>query len=290
MRPWADIESAADVAKIRVPLWENNRLLCIAIERYENLCSFIRHNIPGDKVEAYIDKIDFNFENWGIVSEGKKVVLQAVLGFLDIGPYLSGHTDYFMKLSYDSDYAEAMVDKCYEIGDSYFEFRKKFSRAPSGFEKGISMGADYTCILSPDMFDKYCLKHDTMQVEKFGNIPSNFHSCGASSHLYKNLANYVNKDKIVLMQTRGVVDKTNILRESLPDTFLDITILQPQFDFAYAKQDEIQNLVEDYAKAAGYKNLGLKVAIHQNSDNLLKNMEVFCKTVDEINTNYNQCT
>ncbi len=272
--PWADMKTASDVSKIKMPKWEDVSLIRQMQEKYDELKS--KSKYQKDLTSSWTAM------NWKNPNTGMTYHFTNIMSFIDLGGFLCGDTEFLMILASDRDLAKSLMEKCFELAVSYSEYMMKIFGAKP-VQGTASLGGDFSCMLSPDMYQDYAMAFDQMKMDKYGNLPCNLHSCGASAHLYEIWGTYPNLDNIVLMQTRGIEGKLSKLRESLPDTFLQITIHQPQFDFENESEENIRRLVWQYAKEAGFRDLELNVIVAKTGIQVDKNIRAFCKTVAEIN-------
>ena len=274
-KPWSNIKTADDAANIKVPVWDETGIIRRVKEKFEAV---------KEHAESGSAKFDpsFNMYRWTNPDSGRAYKFTAFVSFIDLGPAMFGAEEFFSMLALEPKLCDVLLEKSFEISTSYSEYMlKTFGGSLDGI---CSFGGDYACMLSPQLYRRYAAKFDMMLAQRYGSMPYNLHSCGPSAHLYSVWGEYAVKDDIVLMQTRGIEGGLERLREALPDTYLQITIHQPQFDFEEEKPRSIRKLVESYAEQAGYHDLELTVIVSKNTDKADYNIRVFFETIDEINS------
>ncbi|MBN2455866.1 MAG: hypothetical protein JXB29_04915 [Sedimentisphaerales bacterium] len=274
--PWKGFNDVSSVLKVEVPDWENVGLVQEMLAKWEQ----VREKTDDSIYDNAIEWLDFDWQN---PYTGRKYRFSDDASFIDLGLFLCGSTEFFTILAAGPQLAQAMLEKCFELSTSYSSFlRGVFNRQKvTAFS---SLGGDNSCNLSGQMYRQYAMAYDAMRVKRYGNLPCNLHSCGPSSHLYEVWSTYPNRDNIVLMQTRGIPGQLHKLKKALPNTFLQITIHQPQFDFENESPENIQKIVEHYAKEAGYQNLELVVVVNQATEKVDRNIRSFYEVIGQINS------
>ena len=259
-----------------MPNWDNNPLVNETFERYER-----------DKSSTYYKESRIN-RPWTTAryNDPRTGIVYDSVGYMcvvDLAPFLIGDTEFFSIMTVDDDFTFALLDTCYEIASSYTAYNAKHFGIDTSDMGWESLGGDYSCVMSPALYEKYIKPYDMrrMQENKLGFI--NLHSCGASKHLYDVWGKYPNKDSILLMQTRGIEGRLAHLRQCLPHTLIQLTLHQPQCDFENTTAEEIDRVVRGYAEEANGENLELVFIVVQNSESTDRNIETACAAIDDIN-------
>lgn len=276
---WGAIEDPKEISKIEIPDWDNNPLVNETLERFEKEKSSQcyrtgRVQYPWTLLEFTDQRDQADYRLLGYMS------------IVDLAPFLYGDTEFFSILISEEDLAFAITDKCYEIATSYAEYMQSHLGLEGKANGWGSIGGDYSTVMSPVLYEKYCKPNDIKRMEhceKLGMSAINLHSCGKSNHLYDVWAKYPDKGKIKVMQTRGIEGKLKHLRECLPHTWIQWTLHQPQCDFENISQAEVEKVIRNYAAEAGYENLEFTAIVAQPGENTDKNIETFYKTIEDIN-------
>jgi hypothetical protein len=267
--PWGWVQSPADVARIRTPDWESIGLVQQMAAKWEEVKAKV-----GEEAARKLS-MPWTCLRYG---GGNMAVFPT---FVDMGPFLLGDSDFFMILASDPDLARALMDKCFEISVSWGEFTSALYGTP--IEGLCGFGGDNSCVLSPEMYERYGMGFDLMLYERYGDLPCNLHSCGPSAHLYDVWRKYPNREHIVLMQTRGIPGELRRLKEALPHTFLQITLHPPQFDFESETPESIRAMVWQLAEEAGFSGMSLHAIIARSGEQVDANIRAFYKAIDEVN-------
>ncbi|OQA02431.1 MAG: methylcobalamin:coenzyme M methyltransferase [Planctomycetes bacterium ADurb.Bin401] len=269
--PWPNLRTIQDVKKIKMPDWTKVYMVQEMLAKFEEMKKQTKYIIPKTP--------SLPWNKFGFTSpSGKNYEFAHFMSFLDLGCFMCGEAEFFTILGGEEEIASALMDKCFELSTSYSEFMLKAYGQPS--VTGISsFGGDNSCMLSPEMYKKYAIAYDRKIIEKYGDLPANLHSCGASAHLYEVWNEYPNLKNIVLMQTRGIPNELNRLRKALPYTFLEITLHQPQFDFENETPENIENIIEHYIEQADGRDIALVVVINRAGKQVDKNIEIFYKAM-----------
>jgi len=271
---WEWVKTVADVEKIQLPDWENNRLIQEMQLKHQEMQSKTRYQFDSEQVS--FNELPFKNPN-----TGRTFRFCMFMTFIDLGGYLLGSTRFMELLALDHELARALMKKCFQISASFSDFmRSTFDQHQTGF---ASLGGDNACMLSPEMYREYAIAFDSMVIEKCGNLPCNLHSCGPSPHLYEIWTEYDNIDNIVLMQTRAVPGETKRLRQALPDTYLMITMMAPQIDFENEQPSHINDLVWQFAHDAGYRDLQISAFISRPGDKTDRNVRAFYNAIEAVN-------
>jgi|GEM_PF-1992815 len=276
---WGAIEDPKEIAKIKVPNWDNNPLVNETIERFEK-----------EKNSKYFKdgKVSFpwTFTTFTDPRDGIGYNLLSYMTVVDLAPFLYGDTEFFSILIAEENLAYAITDKCYEISTSYAEYMQKHFGLEGKATGWGSIGGDYSCVMSPALYEKYCKPYDLKRMEhckKMGMNAINLHSCGKSLHLYDVWAKYPDKENIKVMQTRGVEGQLKHLRECLPHTWIQWTLHQPQCDFENISQAEVEKVIRNYAAEADFENIEFTAIVVQPGENTDKNIAAFFKTIEKLN-------
>jgi len=273
-----DIGSVSDIVKIKIPNWDDSPLVNETFERFEQ-----------DKSSRYYKegKVDspWTYETFFDPRTGAEYKMIGFMCVVDLAPFLYGDTEFFTAMIEDEDFTFALLDKCYEISTDYTSYMAKRFGINTSDMGWSTMGGDYSCVLSPELYEKYIKPYDLQRMGENNLNCINLHSCGASSHLYGVWGKYPHRESILVMQTRGIEGKLAHLRECLPYTLIQLTMHQPQCDFENIPAQAVEKMIRAYAEEAGYDNLEVNAIVVQKGSNTDRNIEAFCKTVDEINEN-----
>ena len=212
--------------------------------------------------------------------------------FVDLGIFLIGTTRFLEIVGGDREMADALMDKCFELSTNYTEFI--LSLKNESFDALCGFGGDVTCMLSPRLFERYGLAWDARlfdYVQKTHHtpdgIPCNYHSCGPSLHLYERWGRHPHQRNITTIQTRLLPGTVKRLRQSLPETYLEMTIHPQHFDLAENTPERIAEVLWETARDAGLRDLHftLIAAAHEPAhlDRLETSYRVCLDTLTEIN-------
>ena len=228
------VKSPADVARIPVPDWERTKQaeeMRASLERWKEA---FPHSPP-------IDVASFRLQ----VPGGRRLRFKGCSSFIDLGIYLFGMVGFLEILAGDPDLAGALMEKCFALSTSYGEFWQSLDEAE--FEGLIGFAGDVASLLSPPLYWRYSVAWDTTIFRHFKafcaageDTPCNLHSCGPSAHLYEKWGQHPLRDNIKTMQTRLMPGHVRALRQSLPDTFLQLTFHPQHYDFARHTPQEIR--------------------------------------------------
>jgi hypothetical protein len=207
--------------------------------------------------------------------------------FVDLGGFLMDSSEFMTVLASDPEMAQALLRKCFALSVSLADFLRQVYDRPAAGEWG-SLGGDNSCLLSPAMYRQYAMSFDAMVRQRCGNVPRNLHSCGASRHLYEAWAEYPEREQIVLMQTRALPGKMKSLRSSLPHTYIQLTLHQPQVDFEHETPERIQEIVWQCAEDLDFRDMSLTVLISSVDDACKANLSAFYAAIDEVNAQAEQ--
>lgn len=277
------VKSVSDVRRIKIPNWSNlpqTEKMFKSRERWKIA-------FPGATTDC---------QNVGTGWEGfpsfEKLSFVAFPAFLDIGIFLLGGNRFCTILISEHELAQALMDKCFELSTSCTEFLMSHEDAKMEFLVGF--GADACCLLSPTMYEKYGIRWDTRLLnyvkKKFStgdDLMCNLHSCGPSAHLYDMWGQHPCRKNIKIMQTRLIPGKVRELRRNLPNTYLELTIQVPHFDFVSAEPEEVKTLVNESVRDCAFRDVyfnvpGVPVYRIEYLDRVRRNREMFYKTLDEL--------
>jgi len=211
--------------------------------------------------------------------------------FVDLGVYLVGMERFLGILAGEPDLADALMDTFFELSTGYTEFL--LSLKPEPIDGLCGFGGDTTCMLSPGLYDRYGAAWDQRLFQYVrrthgtpDDLPCNIHSCGPSAHLYRLWGGHPRRDNITTLQTRLVPGTVRELRESLPDTYLELTIRTPHFDAARAEPDALRDLLTESARDAEYHDVHLVtvLSVHRPEDlvRAKRNISACRKAMEEI--------
>ena len=115
---WGAIENPGEIARIKVPDWDNNPLVNETLERYEK-----------EKGSRYYktDKVNFPWTLMTFCDPRDSLEYRQLcyMSAVDLAPFLYGDTEFFSILIAEEDLAFAITDKCYEIATSYAEYMQR---------------------------------------------------------------------------------------------------------------------------------------------------------------------
>jgi len=273
--PWKGIQDVSDVEMIPVPDWRSHPLIQEDMrklaEARERLGEKAFRTMPIGPVEFV----------WTHPRTGRSYRLSHFPNFLNMGLALMGSTAFFTALGADHALAGALMQKCFEISASYNDFLTVACDRPR--EGWCSMGGDPACLVSADMYREYSMGFDALVRAKCGNVPRNLHSCGPSRHLYGVWAEYPELEQIVLMQTRAIPGAMAPLRRSLPHTYIQLTIHQPQVDFERESPARVKDLVWEFAEALGFRDMSITVLFSWVDERVRANLAALFEAAREVN-------
>jgi hypothetical protein len=271
---WSWVKTIADVEKIKIPNWEDVSLIQKMLQQHKDLQKKTKYQF--DKTQT-----SFNEFPWKNPHTGEEYRFCNFIAFIDLIGYLMGSVRSMELLALDGGLSRALMEKCFEISKSFSDFmREIFKQELKGF---ASLGGDSSCMFSPDMYRDYAMAYDEKVIRECRQVPCNLHSCGPSPHLYEVWAEYKNRDRIVLMQTRAIPGQTKRLRQALPDTYLMLTMHAPQIDFENEYAGRIKELVWQFAEAAGGRDLQISAFINKSNARTDQNVRAFYKAIEAVN-------
>jgi hypothetical protein len=273
--PWAGLDTVAAVERLPVPDWEQNPLVQENRRKWEETKALI-----GPESAAQMP-LNWTELEWTHPRTGQSYRMSCFPSFLDLGGFLMGSTEFLSVLAADPELAEALLRKCFELSASYSDCMCEIYGRPR--TSWCSLGGDNSCLVSADMYRAYAMAFDKLVRRKCGNVPRNLHSCGASKHLYEVWREYPEREQIVLMQTRAIPGAINPLRASLPGTYIQLTIHQPQVDFERETPDRIKTLVWELAEALDFRDISLTVLFSKVDAQCKANLAAFFEAGREVN-------
>jgi hypothetical protein len=273
--PWAGLDSVAAVERLPIPDWEQNPLVRENQRKWAEIQALV-----GPEQAAQMPL------NWTELQSvhprtGQRYRMSVFPGFLDLGGFLMGSTEFLTVLAAEPELAGALLRKCFELSASYSDCMCRLYNRPR--TAWCSLGGDNSCLVSADMYRTHAMGFDRLVREKCGNLPRNLHSCGASRHLYPVWREYPEREQIVVMQTRAIPGAMKPLRESLPHTFIELTIHQPQIDFERERPERIKALVWEFAEALEFRDMSLTVLFSKDDAHCKTNLAAFFEAGREVN-------
>jgi len=272
---WEGI-SAKELESLPMPDWSKNQLVQESIQKWNEVRSRV-----GDEQAQHLP-LPWTELEWTHPATGQSYYFSVFPTFLDLGSFLMGSSDFLIALASDPELADVLLRKCFEISASYSDFMCDLYNRPR--TAWGSMGGDNSCLVSTDMYRQYAMAFDRLVTEKCGNLPCNLHSCGDSRHLYEVFGEYPEKEGIVLMQTRAVPNLMKQLRKSLPHTYIQLTIHQPQIDFERESPSHIKELVWQFAEDCEFRDMSIDVIFSKVDDQCKANIIAFREVINEINS------
>jgi len=272
---WSGITNVAEVDRLSIPNWAENPLVKENIEKWEEVKRVVgaqrAYQMPLDQTELF----------WEHPLTQARFRFCVYATFIDLGSFLMNNTEFMTILGGDPELAHALLRKCFQLSTSLTEFlRHVYDRPMVGWG---SLGGDNSCLLSPSLYVEYGMGFDTLMREAGGNLPRNLHSCGASRHLYGVWADYTEHDQIVLMQTRAIPGAMEALRQSLPQTYIQLTLHQPQVDFEHETPERIREIVWQCAEDLGFRDMSITVLFSTVNEQSKANLAAFFSAIEEVN-------
>ena len=274
-RPWKHISSVAEVETISLPNWNENILV------RENQTKWKAYQTKVGKEKARAANLNWTESSWWDPRHRRTYRFSSLASFLDLGAFLMGETVFLAILAADPELALALLRKIFAISADLMNFMCQLYERPC--TSWGSLGGDNSCLIGPDLYRDYVMAYDALARQRLGNLPRNLHSCGASRHLYEVWAEYREKEEIVLMQTRAIPGGIKQVRESLPHTYVQLTIHQPQVDFERASPDEVRHLVWELSEALDFRDLSLTVIVTEMTPQCKANILAFHEAIAAVN-------
>lgn len=272
---WAGLSTMADIERIAIPDWEENPLVRQAARKWDEVQALL-----GDGAAKAIPS-GWTHVPWRHPVSGLAYDFVIPPAFIDLGSFLMGCDDFFALLGTEPELADALLRRCFDISMSLKDYLVRlYRRSYTGWG---CLGGDNACMLSPAMYRRYAQGFDALARAHYGNIPRVLHSCGASKHLYAVWAEYPERERIVLMQTRAIPGEMRALRAALPHTFLQLTIHQPQTDFERETPDTIRALVWEYADALEYRDMDITVILSRVDGRVRENLSALHDAMAGVN-------
>ena len=276
------VKSVSDVSRIPVPKWQDDPVVGRMMEARQRWAEAFPDSPPGHWAGGYLD-----------LPGRQPARIADYASFLDMGVTgLFDDTEFITLLAADPQLAEALMDKCFELSTSYSEFLQSLE---GGTFDGLSaFGGDCTCLLSPPLYERYCVAWDLRLLDRFRKLYNTgddtaciLHSCGPSAHLYAQWGSHPLKDNIVTVETRMLPEHVKELRSNLPDAFLDLTLHPQHFDFTSVGPEQVRSMLRQAAEDAGHENLRFLVLAYplkpEHLERLEANLRALYEELDEIN-------
>lgn len=251
--PLSKVESADQIAAIPIPDWEylpQVQRMLKSRRRWQKV-------FPFDPLE---------FDNLGRQFIMKEKILDFIAypAYIDMGIFLIGTTRFFTEIGLQSDIADALMHKCFELSTSFVDFLNTIDNRK--LELLVGFAGDATCMLSPTLYKKYSADWD-YRLFRFAerehgasrDLPCNLHSCGPSDHLYESWGKHHYLENIITMQTRLIPGTVHKLRKNMPYTDLQLTIHPQHFDISKAEPEEVERVLKETIEGAEGRDLALKV-------------------------------
>lgn len=273
--PWGHIATLRDVEQVPLPTWEDNPLIEESATKWQEYVARVGPEAAGAVSLSWTHGLRRN------PSTGRQFYSTSLPSFLDLGGFLMDHTEFMICLAAEPELAHALLEKISAVALSYTEkMGEIYDRPIQGWG---SLGGDNSCLVAAEMYRDYAMRYDRLARERFGNLPRNLHSCGASGHLYEVWGEYPEREQIWTMQTRALPTGMKPLRQALPDTYLEITIHPPEFEFERETPDHVRELAWQLAEDAGFRGARFNALVSRLDDQCRSNAAVFFETVRDIN-------
>ncbi|MBT3272753.1 MAG: hypothetical protein HN368_06340 [Spirochaetales bacterium] len=273
--------SPAEVSAIPIPDWKNLPQVHEMFQSRERWVKAFPDDIPPFSNVSQLD-----------VHAGEKKWFLGFPSFVDLGIFLLGTSDFLAELGMESELAEALLDKSFELSTSYLEFMH--SVYPIQMELLLGFAGDTACLLSPSLYKKYSVRWDAMLFEyvqnRYGcaeNFPCNLHSCGPSVHLYDAWGEHPHNDNIVVLQTRLVPGTVGSLRKTMKKSVLQLTFHPQHYDVVNAASDDFKHVLINSADSAERRDVHFSVIAVANRPEevpmLQTNINVMLLALEELN-------
>ena len=282
------VKTVSDVARIPTPLWNREPTFWQMMDSRQRWQKAFPDNPPGSLGGGV----------WSQPAGRKPVRFLPFMSFIDMGPHLLGADEFMMILAGDPPLADALMDKCFELSTSYGEFLQSLQ---GGTVCGlVGFGGDYTCMLSPDLYEKYSARWDQRLFSYFrefygvsGETPCNLHSCGPSPHLYSAWGRHPLRASITTLQTRLLPPHVESLRQHLPGTLLQLTFHPGHYDLARVRPDDVRSVFRQTLEDAGRRDVHFTVfAFANNPEDIVPletNLRVIYEEMKQINSVAGRC-
>jgi hypothetical protein len=272
---WSGITTLRDVEELPIPEWAENPLVI------ENMRQWAEVQRVVGPPKARQMPLNWTESVWQHPVTGRQYRFWAYPTFVDLGGFLMESSRFMTCLAGEPELAYALLHKCFTLSASLTDFMRRVYGRPMA-EWG-SLGGDNSCLLSPAMYRQYAMTFDAMVRRVCGNVPRNLHSCGASGHLYEVWEEYPEREQIVLMQTRALPGKMKPLRQSLPETYIQLTLHQPQVDFERETPERIREIVWQCAEDLDFRDMSITVLFSTVNGGCKDNLAAFYQAIDEVN-------
>lgn len=272
---WSGLSTLEEVERLPLPNWDENPLIRENIRMWEAMKARYGLERARSMSRNWTDYV------WTHPATGVAYNFAVFPSFIDLGGFLMGNTEFLTLLGGEPKVAEALLGKCFEISASLAGYMCRLYESPlTGW---CSMGGDNSCVLSPAMYRQYAMAFDALVRAHCGNLPRNLHSCGPSRHLYRVWGEYPEQEQIIVMQTRAIPGEMAPLRKSLPHTYIELTIHQPQVDFERETPDRVREIAHDLAEALACRDMSINVILSNLDDQCKANIVAMREAVTEIN-------
>jgi hypothetical protein len=284
------VQTAADVSRIAVPDWRKAAPVAHMLEAHERWVQAFPSD-SGWNAVWYMTLPSGRCSPEG----GEPVAGIGYPSFVDLGIFLLGVTNFLTIVGGDEEMADALMDKCFELSTSYVEFYLTIHK--SRWEAMLGFGGDMSCLLSPRLYERYGIGWDARLFDFVrrhhdvpATLPCNMHSCGPSPHLYNIWGRHPHRDNIVTIQTRLLPGQVERLRQSLPTTFLELTIHPQHFDLAGVQPGEVKRVLVETARDAGWRDVSITIFAVAHTPENLPALEANILACDEAMQEVNQST
>jgi len=272
------VKSVSDVSRISVPNWYVQPAFIQMLQSRQRWYEAFPDNPPGNIAGG----------TWNQPADRKPARFTSYMSFIDMGPHLFGADEFMMILASDNELAAALMDKFFEISSSLGNSMQALCGGKP--ECVVGFGGDYACMLSPGLYEKYSIVWDVKLLEHFRKFYAasddtlcNLHSCGPSRHLYPNWKSHPLRKNITTMQTRLLPEYVKTLRQSLPDTLIQLTFHPEHFDFANVDSEDVRTVFRQAVEDAGNANTEFVIFAIANTPDDIGKLETNIRAVyDEL--------
>ena len=276
------VESASDVRGIPVPEWPHDPVVQRMLEARQRWAEAFPDSPPGRWAGSYLN-----------VPGRDPAKIAGYAWFVDMGVTgLYGVTEFITLLAADTQLAEALMEKCFALSTSYSEFLQSLEGGT--FDGLATFGGDCACLLSPPLYEKYCVAWDVRLLEHFQELyataddtPCILHSCGPSAHLYPEWGRHPLRGNIAKVETRMLPEHVKELRRNLPDALLELTFHPQHFDFASVEPKQVRATLRQALEDVEYRDVHFIVFAFAHEpkhvERLELNLQAFRAALSEIN-------
>ncbi|MBI3921814.1 MAG: hypothetical protein HY318_10400 [Armatimonadetes bacterium] len=275
------VDSVEDVMQIPVPDWQR-------VPQFQKMLDsrdLWQKEYPEEPPSGFGITLDLTVPGRGLAQ------FVNYPSFVDLGIVFLGMTRFLTVLGSDAALARALMDLIFELTTGYTEFLLELK--PERIEALCGFGGDATCLLSPQLYETYGLGWDARLFDFVrkthqtpDDLPCNLHSCGPSGHLYDAWGRHPCQRNLTTLQTRLLPGEVKRLRDSLPNTQLELTLHPPHFDVVQADPSETRDVLRQSAKDAGFRNVHFTIAavVHRPEDmgRVVTNLTACHETMEEI--------